>query len=528
MKPGIVSEIRPAAPASPRRSTSTRKQVSGGRLVGPTIRLWEVAPKSGEVSDSRPSKKAVNFEGNLATPDDFMARVNRKNGPAAGTPDTSKSQVEATAGPEAVATPYASNVVNPQVRTPGPEAIAIAYGSNVTRPQVEDPHPRLVATPYVLQTPKQPPEDVSVKAVVAGPDSTAPAHLPSAQIDLLDTDIGGDGPCHSVVNFTHLADSKAGTASLKPSASFPSSGQQVPTPENSSFLKNIETLQALGSLSTKQLELLQTLKLQAQVRASEQAREASSSWEDGNTTIDEPVSQPIKVDTAPSVPQAVVTPLAKADPQESLAKRLVAQRTTIIGQHVHRTRFQHSALLEKFQKVLISEKTPSKMAEVKADGLSTCNPFGPAKLAASQQSAAGPLLPLPVHLAHQAPVTDLRAAVCAQYGPSSDRGATNVHTGPFLPAHLTSIPPVTDASAATHAPDDATASTSRSRGILNPVSNGQLRSFPSRDPAPSAPSPAPPPRRSMLNSTGFIGLAENRAKAEKSDNPQLVARKRGM
>jgi len=230
----------------------------------------------------------------------------------------------------------------------------------------------------------------------------------------------------------------------------------------------------------------------------------------------------------------VIRPLTKANPQGSIAKKLVAQRDFIIGEHVHRTRFHHSALVEEFQKIRLTNKTVSKMAETKIDGLPTTNPFGPAKTAVSQKSGTGPRLP--AHLAHLSPVADPGAAVRAQYGPSAapsaapsrDRGATNARTGPSLPAHLASLAPVTDAGAAARAQYNATAATSRGRGILNPVSNGQLRSFPSPDPATSPHSSAPPPRASMLDKTGSIGLAENHAQAPKGDDPRLMARKRGM
>ncbi len=519
MKPEMALEIRSATRASPRRSTSTLKQ----RPAGPTTFLPQATARSSEVSDPGPSKKAVNFHGNLATPDAFMASILPKERPAAAVPNTSKPQVGGTAASEVATTASGSDVKR--------EAITIADHPNVTKKPSEDVLLRGVAHANVTQTPKPQPRDATFETAVSRLNNTIPVVLNPPQLDLLDVDVGGEGPRQSVIEFTRL-----------------------PTPKESPLLKNIEQLQASGGLSTEQLEVLQTLKIQVQSQAGEQT------------------SQPMKLDAKLTVALTVATPSGKADPCESIAQRLVAQRAIIIGEHVHRTRFQHSALIEKFSNLQISEKTSTRLAKAKADGLSTTNPFGPAKPAASQKSGAGPSLPahlahlspvtdpgaavrtqydpsnasssdrgatkvrtgpsLPDHLAHLSPVTDPGAAVRAQYDPSnassSDRGATNVHTAPSLPAHLASVHPVTDAGAATRASYTSTDVTSRGRGILNSVSNGQLRSFPSPDSATSAPSSLPAPRVSMLNKTGFIGLAENRAQAKKSDDPLLVARKRGI
>jgi hypothetical protein len=503
------NHVPSATSASPRRPKSTLKQVSGEDQ--------QALSRSNNVSDARQSKKALRFEGALATPDDFMASILQKRGPADTPPNSNEPQVANSAASDEAATSSLSDIFKPRVGVPGRESMAIASGLNVNRPRDKDVHPSMVPVAKISQTPKPQPGNATTKAIVSDLGNTAPSVLPPTQPDILDADIGGGGSSQSVVNFTHSATSKTriGTASPKASASSTSLAQPLPTLAKS-LLEDFEALQRLAGISTEKYEILQNLKLLVQSEASEQAPEASTSSEDGTMNIDDLEFQSIKADTAVPLPRAVARPPVQADARESIAKKLIVQRNTIIGTHVHRTRFQHSALLESFQKLQTSEKT-SKATEPTADSLSASNPLGPAKLAASQQSAAGPSPRY--HLAHPSPVADHGAAVRSQYRPSNpfsnDRGTTNTRDGRLTPAH---VAPATDTRAATRGLRNATGTTSPNRGILKTVLNDQPRSFTLPDPPASGHSSAPFPRKSMLNRTGFIGLAENRANSKRSDH----------
>lgn len=497
MKPKTASGIQPITPASLRRSLSTLKEVPIPKAAVSTRSLQQAATRSTKLSDTKSLEKTAKYEGILVTPDDFMAKVLRSKAPSVTT----------------------SRASEPKGHDVGPEAVAITLGRGVTKIRdvpikitsidAQDPDPPGPALKHVAQT-----------AVVDSANRTTSATLSPTQYDLMDVDISVEASPQTVIEFTHLVDSEA---PKDPSARSPNIDQQIPSNEGHPLLmQNIEALQRLGGLSTEQLDLLQTLKAQIQSRASTQAREPPAPKVDAKATIVEPKAHAEQQNIALPVSQAVVIPSSRAVARESTAKKLVSQRNVLIGEHVHRTRFQHAALREKFQDLNIAGQPSSTPAELNTDGLATSNPFGP-----SRPLATGPSLP--AHLANNAAVTDLGAAVRAQYNPSNaakrDRATTQARTGPSLPAHLASLPPVVDAGAAARTQYNSADITSRGRGILNPISNGYLRSFPSSDSETSAASTTTAPRTSMLNRTGFIGLAENQ---KKGDDPLLVARKRGM
>ena len=131
-----------------------------------------------------------------------------------------------------------------------------------------------------------------------------------------------------------------------------------------------------------------------------------------------------------------------------IAQRLADQRKALIGEHIHRTRFQPPLqfLIEGFKKLSLHDCTNTESATGNSDATSmkllkaTENPFG---------SSETP--ELPSHLRVQAPATDHGAAVRAQYGIEKPLDAPKPRgSGPELPHHLRNIVPAADRRAAVH------------------------------------------------------------------------------
>ena len=143
-------------------------------------------------------------------------------------------------------------------------------------------------------------------------------------------------------------------------------------------------------------------------------------------------------------------PIGPAENSRGFAQRLADQRKALIGEHIHRTRFQPPVqfLIEGFKKLSLHDYTNTESATGISDSKSTKpskateNPFDSPK-------SKDPLPELPSHLRKQAPATDHGAAVRAQYGIEKPLGAPKPRgSGPELPQHLRNIVPATDHGAA--------------------------------------------------------------------------------
>lgn len=155
--------------------------------------------------------------------------------------------------------------------------------------------------------------------------------------------------------------------------------------------------------------------------------------------------------TNPFVARIVpLQPTAPANNSRGLAQRLADQRKALIGEHIHRTRFQPPLqfLIEGFKNLSLHDYTNTESATGTSDTTSTKpskatdNPFGSSK-------SKNPMLELPSHLREQALATDHGAAVRTQYGIESPLGARRPRaSGPELPHHLRNTVPAADHGAA--------------------------------------------------------------------------------
>lgn len=242
----------------------------------------------------------------------------------------------------------------------------------------------------------------------------------------------------------------------------------------SSFDQQIEALEKSGLLSTVQLDTLRSI--QAQVHARK----------DANT----PVSEAPRPETYTRSELVSLRPKAAAPKvTTSIARRFAEQRDAfLIGEHVHQTRYHTAAsLTEDFQKLTISDKIP---VEATAASLPTLeNPNEKPISAEKEKSKTNPFGPPP-----------------------------HKRKGPSLPAHLLAQSTTVDHGAV------ARAQYSGGSVILTSISNQQAPK--------DVNSTMRPTRRNMINQTGFIALAENRANSvaagKKGEDPLLVARKRGL
>ena len=155
--------------------------------------------------------------------------------------------------------------------------------------------------------------------------------------------------------------------------------------------------------------------------------------------------------TNPFVARIVpLQPTAPADNSRGLAQRLADQRKALIGEHIHRTRFQPplQSLIEGLKKLSLHDYTNTESATGITDTTSTKpskateNPF-------SSPKSKAPTPELPSHLRGQAPATDHGAAVHVYQGIEKPLGAMKPRgSGPALPHHLRDIGPAVDHGAA--------------------------------------------------------------------------------
>ena len=151
--------------------------------------------------------------------------------------------------------------------------------------------------------------------------------------------------------------------------------------------------------------------------------------------------------TARTIP---LQPAGSADNSRGLAQRLADQRKALIGEHIHRTRFQPPLqfLIEGFKKLSLRDYTNTELATGVSDTTVTNpskaaeNPFGSPK-----SNIATPKLPS--HRRNLAPATDHGAITRAQYEIEKPLGAPKPRgSGPQLPHHLRDSVPAADHGAA--------------------------------------------------------------------------------
>ena len=172
---------------------------------------------------------------------------------------------------------------------------------------------------------------------------------------------------------------------------------------------------------------------------------------------------------------ARTVPLQSTGPAENsrgLAQRLADQRKALIGEHIHRTRFQPPVqfLIEGFKKLSLHDYTNTESATEISDTTSTKraktteNPFGSPK-----PRGSGP--ELPYHLRNMVPAADHGAAVRRQYGiPDFTTPASKTQTNTIA------VPKTSETSPQPHRRSQAVAKTSPT--ARPPASNKPKPSLP--------------------------------------------------
>lgn len=512
---------------------------------------------------------SISYKAKLVSPASFIASVRDRSTPQS----TSSSSAQQQAGHKSA--PYMDEVVS--------QAASSKTNFSAVAPLKEKP--------ISVRKPSTPVADVAKpKNVTQNPGP-----------DLIDLDLGKEATIQPVLNFTRPQEETAPQATAAAESDTPVTDLAM----------HIRALEAAGLLSMEQLDMLRALENVVKPKTEVEPTESTSITahnkpsHSGKYTAAELVSlRPTASATSTSKlaftsptpksmqqvkPFAVgVTELLPSNPREtrrSLALQLAEQRETLIGEHVHRSRFQtHGSLVEGFKKLTISDdvlsdatvshpesissdvapKEPPKVLEVFE--YTKDSPFGPAKKKAG--------LSLPPHLRDQKPAADPGAAVRAQYGladvpasvsndlqpklptakagtPSlplplrsespSDNGATarTQYGGGVIPARtskvqprahvlIESIKPSLPAHLRGQTANDtaaAMATTGRANNgdVLAPIhNNGQLRSPTFTGVTTSTTAASQATARaSRFNQLGFLGLAARAREAQKADQDPL-------
>ena len=297
--------------------------------------------------------------------------------------------------------------------------------------------------------------------------------------DLMDLDLGKEATIQPVLNFTRPQEETAPQATVV---------AELDTVTD--IAMHIRALEAAGLLSKEQLDMLRARENARDAKKPDVTAEPKTEVEPAKSTSTTAHNKPShsgkytaaelvslrptasatstpKVAVTSPTPEGMqqvnpfavgVTELLPSNPREarcSLALQLAEQRETLIGEHVHRSRFQtHGSLVEGFKKLTISDDVPSDATASHPESISPDvapeeplkvpevfeyakdNPFGPAKKKAG--------LSLPPHLRDQKPAADPGAAVRAQYGLADVPASVSNDLQPKLPtakAATPSLPP---------------------------------------------------------------------------------------
>ena len=160
-----------------------------------------------------------------------------------------------------------------------------------------------------------------------------------------------------------------------------------------------------------------------------------------------------EVEKATNPFEARTVPLQPAGPagkSRGFAQRLEAQKKALIGEHIHRTRFQAPVhfLIEGFKNLSLHDYTNTETATEIPDTASTKPSKATENLFGSPKST-NPTLELYSHLRNIAPAADHGAAVRTQYGIDRPLGAPILRGSvPGLPHHLRDLVPAADHGAA--------------------------------------------------------------------------------
>ena len=264
-----------------------------------------------------------------------------------------------------------------------------------------------------------------------------------SKADLMDLDIGQE-TLQPVLKFTASSTKKGPDGMV--------------VEKSSSFDQKIEALERSGVLSATQLEALRTIQAQVHARNNPLTPMAESSHQ--------PIYSRSELDRVPKVSTGIARQFAEQ------------QNAFLIGEHIHKTRYQTAAsLTEDFKKLSIVDKKPAEPAAMdnpKTERLRMTedNESMATKLSTTEKSKINP------------------------FGPPPTKGK-----GPSLPAHLLNRTSTADHGAA------ARTQYSYSNNLLAPVSGQQTLA--------GSNTPTRPTRRNKINETGFIALAENHAAGKK-------------
>ena len=395
--------MRTASSTSSMRKVSGNGNVSRARASTP---IHRPAAKSKEALSREFGRSNNIYTGQLATPNEFMASIHRSFQPQV--PVDLKSPLH---------TEEASSITTTHVKGTSNETSDILDKSE---------------------------------------DKVASTRSSSPQTDLMDLDVEQEVPQQPVIGFTHPPNDVTETSVSRA----PLNTMDTTVQESSAlakitpFIHNIEVARAADLLNETQLATLESIVHELQTRADNQATNTGEISISGKPTKAGSYSRAdllaLRPKTACSIPKAVVDPtkICKVEkentkmkprtstppsiengPNQSVPDEVEAQRELIVGEHVHRTRFQRADSNEK---------------------------SGDSYLAgsASLPSHQGPSPP--AHLASLRSIKDHGAAAHAQYGvgnalPSSKPSELSSLKGPSLPAHLANRGLVRDQGAAVRA-----------------------------------------------------------------------------
>ena len=585
VKRARVARASTSAPASLQQpamnsAISRKNSASKGSVLRSTSRPLQV-------SNFQAPRMNTSYAGRLASPNDFMAKAQKLHSPHI----PANNEVQAT---------HKDKVQKAMTSTSSSSKRRSDGGSTIGQDAISSERP-----PIPRESPKQ--------------------------VDLMDLDIGQDASHQPVIGFTHAPNSSAVTLTNSSSNHILESFSVPPLIVESLLpvIHSLKAVQATGSLDERQIGMILkdvVNQMKARKAAEVESTKPVLSKKPGKPKMYSSAamlslrSKATKAQgediTNKAKPQSVVasSPVKENKLQNADQQLTRTQEQVLVGEHIHKTRFQHASRDEKSQGET-SLQSSLEAFEAKA------NPFGALKQARIGQAS------LSKHLTEGAPATnkgeamstqhgletaphaagkevstslatnlkDLQlvngqdAVICVQHesaavaGSSIDRAsdssisvhpaplrsardqdtalrdhhdltavvnATGTSNGPRIPSHLANSRPahdqgaaaraqyssaantliasrdhdlfhsghfarvqlVTDHGAAARAQYEFTGVTSRGCGALSPY-NGQLRSLPSTDREGSTSSSTS--RSSMLNKTGFTGLAENRKRVSK-------------
>ena len=265
-----------------------------------------------------------------------------------------------------------------------------------------------------------------VRSSIPGADVVKPKNTTCTIVpDLIDLEIGKEATVQPVLSFTRSQEDAPQATSA--------GSREMPMDET---MKHLHALEVSRLLTKQQLDMLRSITNDVQARnmakskVTVESKNETKSIVAAKSTPTAVVTMPEDEDQAQTGMQIVnpfqagvvqLRPSNSKEARRSLAQQLSEQRKSLIGEHVHRSRFQTS-LIEDFETLTLSDNLSSDTSTTLSESASTeaaftepeffrypkDNPFGPAKKKSG--------ISLPPHLRDQKPPADAGAAVRAQYG----------------------------------------------------------------------------------------------------------------